>query len=65
MEHDFVLAELDSGTCGGCEEAEPPTHRAAATSHQLEGTAHARLAERQARLAERIESLSDLLGRGE
>ena len=59
--HEFVLAELDSGTCGGCEEAEPPAHAAAAAAHGQETSVHRRLAERQDQIAARLALLAELL----
>ncbi len=59
--HEFVLAELDSGICGGCEEAEPPAHATAAAAHGRETTVHARLAERQNQIAARLSLLAELL----
>lgn len=61
MEHDFVLAEIEGGSCGGCEEAEPPSHETAAAAYQREATVHTRLAERQDKLAEYMQLLTELL----
>ena len=60
-EQEFVLAELDGGTCGGCEEAEPPSHDTAAAAHGQETTVHMRLAERQDEIATRLAMLAELL----
>ena len=62
-EHEFVLAELDGGTCGGCEEAEPPSHETAGAAHGQETTVHMRLTERQNEIAARLSSLAELLER--
>jgi hypothetical protein len=62
-EHDFVLAELDGGTCGGCEEAEPPSHEKTGATHGQEATVHMRLAERQDEIAARLSELEELLQR--
>jgi chromosome segregation ATPase len=59
--HEFLLAELDSGTCGGCEEAEPPAHATAAAAHGQETTVHTRLAERQNQIVARLSLLAELL----
>ena len=59
--HEFALAELDSGTCGGCEEAEPPAHATAAAAHGRETTVHRRLADRQDEIAARLSLLAELL----
>ncbi|MGB5521334.1 MAG: hypothetical protein WBM96_02105 [Polyangiales bacterium] len=62
-DHEVLLAELDSGTCGGCEEAEPAAHATAATTHGQETTVHTRLAERQDQIATRLSLLAELLAR--
>jgi chromosome segregation ATPase len=59
--HEVLLAELDSGTCGGCEEAEPPAHATAAAAHGEETTVHTRLAERQDQIASHLSLLAKLL----
>lgn len=59
--HEVLLAELDSGTCGGCEEAEPTAHATATATHAEETTVHTRLAERQHQIASRLSLLAELL----
>lgn len=59
--HEVLLAELESGTCGGREEAEPPAHATAAVVHGEETTVHTRLAERQGQIASRLSLLAELL----
>lgn len=59
--HEVLLAELDSGTCGGCEEAEPSAHATAAAKHGRETTVHTRMADRQDQIASRLSLLAEIL----
>lgn len=63
--HDWVLAELDRGTCGTCEEGEPVAHQQFAHAHAQESLLHTELAERQQTITAHLAALSALFQKPE